>query len=345
MALSLTDNGIPDGPALSHRDLLGLAVSREPSVMGDPLPNQPWEAGVGVRLRPVGGTGPDFRDVVRAGAGLYVVASDRENRSERATKMITDQSLVFEFRISGASISAFENRGRFSLQGPSVHVKTYPAGMAEAEWFSTSERVRHIALAICPSYLDEVLDLSASSLPEPLRTFASGAPTDFFLQQMGMSSEMLLAAKRLLDCDFHGQIKRTYTEAKAIELQCLAFDAFVGSLNTSSLSVRLSARDHARLGEVRAFLDDQDTMPSVHSLVRMFCLNRNKISYGFKHRFGVSLSDYFRERQMERALDLVRNSDLSLGEIAYRVGYTHQTNFTSAFKARFGLPPKDFRRR
>ena len=343
MSVECVKHSIPKGPALSYHEVLGLAVSRETSAMGAPASVQPWDPGVGVRLRPVDAGEADFRDIVRVAPDLYIVASDRENRTDRTTKLVSDNWLLCEFRICGESVSVFEHKGQRQMQNLSLHIKTYPPGMAEAEWFPKGDRVRHVALAVCPSYLDETLELSSSALPQPLRSFASGGATDFFIQPLTMSPAMLAAAKDLLDCPFEGALKRTFAEVKAMELQCLAINALARTLSVAPPKVNLTERDIRRLHEVREFIDEQPVMPSINSIVRQFCLNRNKVSYGFKHVFGMSITAYFRERQMERALKLLEDPNLSIGEIAYRVGYAHQTNFTSAFKARFGCLPKDFR--
>ena len=47
---------------------------------------------------------------------------------------------------------------------------------------------------------------------------------------------------------------------------------------------------------------------------------------------------------MERAAALLRETDLSVAEIAGQVGYESQSKFTAAFKEQFGQLPKEYRR-
>ena len=47
---------------------------------------------------------------------------------------------------------------------------------------------------------------------------------------------------------------------------------------------------------------------------------------------------------MERAAELLKDTDQSMAEIANGVGYESQSKFTAAFKEQFGQLPKEYRR-
>ena len=48
---------------------------------------------------------------------------------------------------------------------------------------------------------------------------------------------------------------------------------------------------------------------------------------------------------MGLAAKLLRETDMSVAEIAQRVGYESQSKLTAAFKDYFGMPPKEYRQR
>jgi AraC-like DNA-binding protein len=72
-------------------------------------------------------------------------------------------------------------------------------------------------------------------------------------------------------------------------------------------------------------------------------MNRNKLHFGFKQQFGVSIHEYQTERRMQAALSLLEMTDLSVGQIAERTGYGEPTNFTAAFKRHFAALPREVR--
>ena len=63
----------------------------------------------------------------------------------------------------------------------------------------------------------------------------------------------------------------------------------------------------------------------------------------FHQYAGISPSRYLTEYRMEQAKKLLRDSRLSIGEIAVRVGYPDPFHFSKAFKNTVGASPSQFR--
>lgn len=83
----------------------------------------------------------------------------------------------------------------------------------------------------------------------------------------------------------------------------------------------------------------------IESLARELGVSERLLRLRFQENFGVSLGVYIHHFQLNNAAGLLSRSDLPLGEISRRCGYTSQSAFSRAFKARTGLAPKDYRRR
>ncbi len=47
---------------------------------------------------------------------------------------------------------------------------------------------------------------------------------------------------------------------------------------------------------------------------------------------------------MDKASELLLNSDLNITQIAYKVGYTEQSNFSRKFTAYFGCSPSQYKK-
>ena len=60
---------------------------------------------------------------------------------------------------------------------------------------------------------------------------------------------------------------------------------------------------------------------------------------------GERASDYLRGRQIERAKDLLLNSQFSLNAVAYKSGFGTRTTFFRAFKRLTGMTPREFQGR
>lgn len=63
----------------------------------------------------------------------------------------------------------------------------------------------------------------------------------------------------------------------------------------------------------------------------------------FKQSTGLAPHQYIMECRIERAKELLTNKNLSLAEIAYRVGFASQSHFTTIFRKLTATTPKAYR--
>ncbi len=83
---------------------------------------------------------------------------------------------------------------------------------------------------------------------------------------------------------------------------------------------------------------------TIEDLSSKFHINQTTLKTTFKIAFGQSIGGYMREYRIKRAKELLCNSDDSIAEIAYSVGYENQSKFTTAFRDITGLLPRDYRK-
>ena len=63
----------------------------------------------------------------------------------------------------------------------------------------------------------------------------------------------------------------------------------------------------------------------------------------FKKVAGMSFVSYLTHVRLSRSVRLLKESCLTIAEVAYRVGFSDQSYFDRRFKAAFGQIPRDFR--
>jgi AraC-like DNA-binding protein len=68
-------------------------------------------------------------------------------------------------------------------------------------------------------------------------------------------------------------------------------------------------------------------------------------SRSFKRAFGETPHKYLQRRRIERAMELLRETDLMVTAISLDVGFQSLGSFSSAFKALVGESPIDYARR
>lgn len=74
-------------------------------------------------------------------------------------------------------------------------------------------------------------------------------------------------------------------------------------------------------------------------------LNSDYLSRYFKKEMGISLIQYINDVKMEKAKDLLANTNVSIGNIAQMVGFSHFSHFSSKFKKHTLMSPVDYRKK
>lgn len=72
-------------------------------------------------------------------------------------------------------------------------------------------------------------------------------------------------------------------------------------------------------------------------------LNESTLRKEFKRIFGLSVGEFSRSQKIKHAKNLLRNTELSVYQIAEEIGYKNATHFTAAFKRLEGIAPLKFR--
>ena len=97
---------------------------------------------------------------------------------------------------------------------------------------------------------------------------------------------------------------------------------------------------------VREFLERTESTPvvTIRAMACAFRLSRSHLQKTFKLQTGVCMGEWITEYKLQRAANLLENSDLSVKEIAYTIGYVHPSSFIRAFERRFTEAPTGYRK-
>ena len=83
---------------------------------------------------------------------------------------------------------------------------------------------------------------------------------------------------------------------------------------------------------------------SVEDMALAAGLSKAHFSRAFKREFGESPYAYLLTRRLERAAQLLRNTDRAIADVCLSVGLTSLGSFTTSFTRTFGLSPAAYRR-
>ena len=111
--------------------------------------------------------------------------------------------------------------------------------------------------------------------------------------------------------------------------------------------IRESCSHHSLMFRVRDYMEMYYADPdlSLNKISEHFGMNSRYLSKLFKEQFGEKFIDFMIKLRLEKARQLLLETDLPAQLIAEQVGYTHVISFHRAFKNMFGCPPGDYRKR
>lgn len=98
------------------------------------------------------------------------------------------------------------------------------------------------------------------------------------------------------------------------------------------------------LATVRDRLEDDDALPTLAELSTLANVHPVYLARAFRRRFGCSIGDYVRRRQVGRAVLMLENIAIPLATIAGDAGFADQSHMTRAIRDRTGLTPGAWRR-
>jgi AraC-like DNA-binding protein len=103
-------------------------------------------------------------------------------------------------------------------------------------------------------------------------------------------------------------------------------------------------RDLALLRRVRDRMDREYAHPlDVEALARGVHMSAGHLSRQFKLAYGESPYSYLMTRRIERAMSLLRQGDLTVTEVCFRVGCSSLGTFSTRFTELVGVPPTVYR--
>lgn len=84
---------------------------------------------------------------------------------------------------------------------------------------------------------------------------------------------------------------------------------------------------------------------SITKLAEVACVSPNYFSHMFKNETGQNYKEYLTHVRMEKAVDMVLNTDFPLYQIAESVGYNNTRTFVDAFKSVYGESPTKYKKK
>ena len=205
-------------------------------------------------------------------------------------------------------------------------------------WVSPDVPLRFALVQMNPSFVQEEIGIDIHTFlsrmqPRSCRPLVHLSPATRELQSL---------ASQIIACPIQGAMRQLYLAGKALELMSLAM-APVAEQAGGRKHSRLSPNDMALIHEAYDLLiKDPQNPPSLAELAQQVGLNASKLTIGFRRVFGTTAFGVLQEHRLQQAYRMLSSGQLSVSEVAYRIGYA-PAHFATVFRRRFGVSPSDLR--
>lgn len=289
------------------------------------------ESGVGA---PIPGDGSW---IFTRASNLLVSLVDVRLDGDFTDRILLDDSVMFQFALDGSM--RLDVPGGASLQhdGFRCTMLAFRKGRLVRRLFGDMGRIRYVGVIAPIPLLVERYGLDVEALGLDFRRFRIDGAPEVRMIDYPLQRDQILAIHALLECPLAGPLRDRFLEAKLSELICLTLARLGGPETVASGRRRDELAIEAAAEILSNRLAEKFSLPG---LSRRVGLNRNKVTAGFRSRYGMTPAEFVREARLARAAQLIADTSLSMCDIAASTGFTSQSSFSRSYRLRFGRSPR-----
>lgn len=298
-----------------------------------------------ITLEPEEGSG--YWEFIHLSPELYLIATDFQYRETRVETVKGEGLLDLHFKVSGELLLELDPENKLSVRGPSLLIWNQPAGATCKEWIVGGAHESSFTLYCRPGLFLNQLGIDRNRLPGIINSFLDGKNKTTEYEIINLNPAMAFSITSFLRSGFTDKFHLLHAKSKAYHLLCDTLQFLcTADIEDDEHIKPLSSYENMRLQEARDILSTEfNPPPTIRELAKKIGLNETKFKRGFKQVFGATIHEYANYHRMQKALELLQTTEMSITDVAQSVGYEYQTSFTAAVKHFFGVTPRQLRSR
>tara|TARA_R110002049_G_scaffold302713_2_gene496064 strand:+ start:5724 stop:6743 length:1020 start_codon:yes stop_codon:yes gene_type:complete len=138
---------------------------------------------------------------------------------------------------------------------------------------------------------------------------------------------------------------------EAVFLEGLTYQLIVSNLRQYLVNLQspkhenvIATKTRLKVKQATDFIEKQiSEYTSVKDLAKTLSINEKTLQSGFKQIYNTTVTAYVRNYRASKARQLFETTDLSVAEIAYKLGVNSPNHLSKLFKLYYGLTPSAFK--
>ncbi len=283
-------------------------------------------------------------DLLRPGLSLSVLKADLHKRFHLVAEAQDCSVLRFTFCLSGSiRVNYRSSAAALNITASQSYLSAIGGQIQLTSDFAAQQNLLLIRIDIDPLLFQSLVGSRFTAISSRVQAISMGLQSGCCWQNRPIVPVAKVILYQLLECPYRDTIRRLYLEGKVLEIIAIQTNQFTEETQPVGRSPHLKPGDIERIHHAKHILvNNLANPPSLSNLARQVNLNDFKLKQGFRQVFGTTAFGYLHQHRMEQAQLLLRERDLNIAEISQVVGYANPSQFSAAFKKKFGVTPKAF---
>lgn len=282
--------------------------------------------------------------------GLWILMSDLEMKKNISFKMYYDHSEAKDYHF----LTLYVNKGKVSFELPKINLDIenkdrswtlFKAGSSAVNAHFKGQHSIFLSIYFTEDWMMNNVAQSGVLKNKTLAAFFESPENCLylpnFLERKKSVYEPLIES--ILDKDENGVKDLLMVKRKTLEILS-AFANELDDTQTIKTFDSTSGSNRRKLLKVENLLKESiyGKFPTIAILAQEVGMSETKLKADFKKMFGVTLFQYYSAQQMKYAKEMLENSNVTIKEVAYSLGYSNTSKFSAAFNKMVGQLPSEF---
>lgn len=199
-----------------------------------------------------------------------------------------------------------------------------------------------LMIEFCPETFLHIVENSNDHLKRFAEKINGSLPAFFSHRSLTIAPPLYRAIQDMLLCQYSGNLRKMFLLSKSIEILVIQAEAYSQAVQGSQSILKNQGDRDRMIGARDYLLQHFDDPPNLSQLAGIVNTNEYKLKKGFKEIFGTTVFGYLSDYRLDRAYEELSEGK-TVSETAYTMGYSSPQHFSSAFKKKFGIPPKSIK--
>lgn len=155
------------------------------------------------------------------------------------------------------------------------------------------------------------------------------------------AQELLMYTQRLLECSELTVANEVRRLALALEFISLVIES--GAKSEQAIRHHHDYSPDVYVNHALDFIRFNYASIKINDIAKYIGINRSYLTNIFKKKMGVSPQEYLLQYRLNMGCQLLLTTNLSIQEVAQKIGYENPLTFSKMFKNAYGVSPRNYR--